>query len=161
MNRQENTDDPKLAFRPATRADLEAIIALLADDDLSAGRELPDLPLDPRYAAAWEEVAADPHQLPLIAEQDGRVVAYLQLSIIPGLSFRGLCRGLIESVRVASDLRGQGIGEALIRHAVDLCRERGCRLVQLTSTNERRDAHRFYERLGFEATHTGFKLRLD
>jgi GNAT superfamily N-acetyltransferase len=148
-------------FRSATRADVEAIVALLADDDLSAGRELPDPPLDPRYLQAWGDMAADAHQRPIVMEEDGRLLGYLQLTIIPGLAFRGTKRGLIESVRIASDRRGAGLGEALIRHAVELCRQEGCRLVQLTSTNERTGAHRFYGRLGFEATHTGFKLRLD
>jgi GNAT superfamily N-acetyltransferase len=149
-----------VTFRPATRADLEGIVALLADDALSAGRELPGLPLDLRYVAAWEAMAADPAQHPLVAEADGRLVGYLQLSIIPGLSFRGMTRGLIESVRVSSALRGQGIGAALIEHAVSLCRDAGCGLVQLTSTNERVAAHRFYERLGFVGSHAGFKLTL-
>ena len=148
-------------FRSATRADLPAIVALLADDEMSRGRELPDPPLDPAYAAAWEEMAGDPNQVPVVAELDGRVVGYLQVTIIPGLSFRGLRRALVESVRVASDLRGRGLGAALIGHAVALARARGCRLVQLTSTNERTGAHRFYGRLGFGATHTGFKLALD
>ena len=105
-------------------------------------------------------IVADPRQHPIVAEDGGRLVGYLQLTVIPGLAFRGTRRGLIESVRVASDRRGQGLGERFIRHAVDLCREQGCRLVQLTSTNDRLAAHRFYERLGFEATHTGFKLWL-
>lgn len=135
-------------------------MTLLADDDLSVGRELPDPPLDAAYKAAWADMAADPHQLPIVAEEDGCLIGYLQLTIIPGLAFRGLRRGLIESVRIASDRRGHGLGAALIDHAINVCRERGCRLVQLTSTNERVAAHRFYERLGFAATHTGFKLKL-
>ena len=148
-------------FRPATRADLEAIIALLADDDMSVGRELPDPPLDPRYLQAWTDMAADPHQRPIVMEEGSRLIGFLQLTIIPGLAFRGTKRGLIESVRIASDRRGARLGASLIRHAVELCRDEGCRLVQLTSTNERTEAHRFYGRLSFEATHTGFKLRLD
>lgn len=148
-------------FRPARHSDLEAIVALLADDQMSAGREAPDPPLPPAYRVAFDEIAADPRQLPLVVEEEGRLVGYLQLSLIPGLAFRGLKRGLIESVRIASDRRGAGLGAALIAHAVELARVNGCRLVQLTSTNERVDAHRFYERLGFVATHTGFKLALD
>ena len=148
-------------FRPARHSDLEAIVALLADDAMSVGREAPDPQLLPAYRVAFDEMAADPRQLPLVIEEDGRLVGYLQLSLIPGLAFRGLKRGLIESVRIASDRRGAGLGAAFIAHAVELARVNGCRLVQLTSTNERVDAHRFYERLGFVATHTGFKLALD
>lgn len=148
-------------FRPARHSDLEAIVALLADDAMSAGREAPDPPLAPAYRVAFDEIAADPRQLPLVMEEGGRLVGYLQLSLIPGLAFRGMKRGLIESVRIASDRRGAGLGAAFIAHAVELARVNGCRLIQLTSTNERTDAHRFYERLGFVATHTGFKLALD
>ena len=148
-------------FRPARHSDLEAIVTLLADDEASVGREAPDPPLAPAYRTAFDEMAADPRQLPLVAEEDGRLVGYLQLSIIPGLSFRGLKRGLIESVRIASDRRGGGLGAAFMAHAIERARVNGCRLIQLTSTNERVDAHRFYERLGFTATHTGFKLVLD
>lgn len=147
-------------FRPARRSDLEAIVTLLADDEMSAGREAPDPPLAPAYLTAFDEMVADPRQLPLVAEESGRLVGYLQLTLIPGLAFRGMKRGLIESVRIASDRRGQGLGAAFIVHAVDRCRANGCRLVQLTSTDDRVDAHRFYERLGFQATHTGFKLAL-
>lgn len=150
-----------IQFRPARHDDLDAIVALLADDAMSAGREAPDPSLVPAYRTAFDEMAADPRQLPLVAEEEGRLVGYLQLSIIPGLAFRGCKRGLIESVRIASDRRGAGLGAAFIAHAVERARVNGCRLVQLTSTNERVDAHRFYERLGFTATHTGFKLTLD
>ena len=148
-------------FRPARHSDLEAIVALLADDAMSAGREAPDPSLVPAYRVAFDAMAADPRQLPLVAEEEGRLVGYLQLSIIPGLAFRGLKRGLIESVRIASDRRGQGMGAAFIADAIERARINGCRLIQLTSTNERVDAHRFYERLGFTSTHTGFKLALD
>jgi GNAT superfamily N-acetyltransferase len=97
----------------------------------------------------------------IVAELDGRVVGCLQLTFIPGLAFRGAWRGLIESVRIASDLRGQRLGEALIAHAVEACRSFGCRMVQLTSSKSRTDAHRFYERLGWARSHEGFKLILD
>jgi GNAT superfamily N-acetyltransferase len=94
------------------------------------------------------------------AEIDGRVIGTLQLTFIPGLSFRGAWRGLIEAVRIHSDVRGQRLGEQLIDWAVERCRERDCFLVQLTSSNERTDAHRFYKRLGWAQSHTGFKLKL-
>ncbi len=148
-------------FRLARHSDLDAIVALLADDTMSPGREASEQPLPATYRTAFDEMAADPRQLPLVAEEDGQLVGYLQLSIIPGLAFRGLKRGLIESVRIASDRRGRGLGAAFIADAIERAKVNGCRLIQLTSTNERVDAHRFYERLGFTATHTGFKLTLD
>ena len=149
-----------VTYRAATACDLPAIVALYADDALGRERELPALPLDPRYAAAFNEIEADAGQLLAVAEQDGAIVGTLQLTFIRGLAFRGATRGQIEAVRVASSLRGQGLGAAFIGWAVDQCRARGCDMVQLTSNNSRADAHRFYERLGFAASHTGFKLSL-
>ena len=147
-----------LTIRAATPDDLPAILALLAEDTIPAGREAD--PGDPRYRAAFDAIAADPNQLLVAAEVDGRVVGTLQLSFLLGLSFRGAWRGQIEAVRIASELRGRRYGEQLIAWAVERCRERDCFLVQLTSSNARTDAHRFYERLGWTKSHVGFKLKL-
>jgi GNAT superfamily N-acetyltransferase len=149
-----------LHLRPATPADLPAIVALLADDVNGAQREDASLPLDPGYTAAFAAIEADPNQELIAAEQDGCIVGTLQLSFLPGLSFKGAWRGQIEAVRIAGDLRGQGLGGEMIRWAVERCRQRGCRMVQLTSKTNRADAHRFYEKLGWKKTHAGFKLRL-
>lgn len=146
-------------FRPARRDDLPAIVAMLAADPLGAGRESPDDPAP--YLAAFERLAADPNQHLLVAERDGRVVGTLQLTLIPGLSRKGATRGLIEAVRVSSTERGNGLGTALIEHAVEESRRLGASLVQLTSDASRTDAHRFYERLGFTGSHVGFKLDLE
>lgn len=148
-------------FRAATEDDLLGIVRLYADDVLRAESEVTTAPLDPRYARAFAEIARDRNQLLAVADDAGELVGTLQLTFIPGLMFRGAWRGQIESVRVASARRGQDLGERLVRWAVELCRERGCATVQLMSTAGRTDAHRFYERLGFEPTHTGFKLQLD
>jgi GNAT superfamily N-acetyltransferase len=150
-----------LIFREATAADLPAIVAMLADDDYGKDREDPSLPLDPRYLAAFELISADPNQLQIVAELDARVAGTMQLSFLPGIAFRGGWRGQIEAVRVASDLRSQGIGQQMIEWAVERCRERGCHMAQLTSKATRLDAHRFYERLGWNKSHTGFKLQLE
>ncbi|HEX6336278.1 MAG TPA: GNAT family N-acetyltransferase [Jiangellaceae bacterium] len=148
----------EFSLRQATVADLPAIIALLADDEIGASRETPGdrAPYDESFAA----IAADPNQLLVVGERDGQVLATMQLTFIPGLSRRGTWRAQIEGVRVASSARGHGLGEELIRWAIGQARERGCALVQLTSDARRQDAHRFYERLGFTASHTGFKLAL-
>ena len=148
-------------FRTATPADLQAIVALLADDALSLGREDASLPLDPRYAAALERILADPNQEQVVAELDGRIIGTMQLTFVPGIAFRGAWRGIIEAVRIASDLRGQGLGAQLIEHGVARCRARGCRMAQLMSQRTRTDAHRFYERLGWTKSHYGFKLKLE
>ncbi|MCS6932695.1 MAG: GNAT family N-acetyltransferase [Acetobacteraceae bacterium] len=149
-----------LSFRRATEADLPAIVALLADDPLGAAREDPRLPLAPGYAEAFAAIAADPNQMLVVAEEAGEVVGTLQLTFIPGLSYRGAWRGQIEAVRIAAPRRGRGLGERMIRWALEQCRARGCRLVQLTTSMARSDAHRFYERLGFRRSHYGYKLDL-
>jgi GNAT superfamily N-acetyltransferase len=146
-------------FRDATLADLPAIVTLLAEDTLGEKREDPSLPLDPRYIAAFEIIAANPDQRQIVATRDGVVIATMQLTFIPGIAFKGAWRGQIEA-RVAEALRGGGIGAALIDHSVELCRARGCRMVQLTSHKSRDRAHAFYERLGWTRSHEGFKLKL-
>jgi GNAT superfamily N-acetyltransferase len=148
-----------LVIRPATRDDVAAIVALLADDPLGAAREEPDD--QGTYDTAYDRVVADPGQHLVVAERDGSVVGTLQLSVIPGLSRRGATRSIIEGVRVARDERGAGLGTELITWAVEESRRLGATLVQLTSDASRTDARRFYERLGFEASHVGFKLPLD
>lgn len=144
-----------LRIRRATAADVPAIVALLADDPLGAGRESPG---DPAYATAFAEIDADPHQFLAVADAGGSVVGTLQLTFIPGLSRRGATRALIEAVRVRSDHRGSGLGRRLAEWAIDTARARGAALVQLTTDASRADAHRFYERLGFVASHVGMKL---
>ncbi|MFF7447627.1 MULTISPECIES: GNAT family N-acetyltransferase [unclassified Streptomyces] len=147
-----------LEIRPAVPADVAAIVAMLADDPLGAQRESPD-DLAP-YLAALERLAADPHQHLVVAVREDRVVGTLQLTIIPGLSRRGSTRSIIEGVRIHADERGSGLGTQLIEWAIDESRRQDCQLVQLTSDATRTDAHRFYERLGFEASHVGFKMAL-
>ena len=150
-----------LVIRDAMPADLPAIVELLADDMNSAGREDIGVPLDPGYAAALAAITADQNQRLLVAERDGAVVGTMQLSFLPGLAFRGAWRGQIEAVRIASSMRGRGLGAEMIGWAIARCRDRGCRIVQLTSQDNRTAAHRFYEKLGFAASHTGMKLHLN
>ncbi|WP_326611428.1 GNAT family N-acetyltransferase [Streptomyces scopuliridis] len=147
-----------LKIRPAAHDDIPAIVAMLADDPLGAQRESPD-DLTP-YTEAYERLARDPNQHVVVADRDGRVIGTLQLTIIPGLSRRGATRSIIEAVRVHADERGSGLGTRFIEWAVDESRRQGCQLVQLTSDASRTDAHRFYERLGFTASHVGFKMSI-
>lgn len=147
-----------LEVHPAAKDDVAAIVAMLANDPLGAQRESPD-DLAP-YFTALERLSGDPHQHLMVAVRGGRVVGTLQLTIVPGLSRRGSTRSIIEGVRVHADERGSGLGTELIEWAISESRQQGCQLVQLTSDITRTDAHRFYERLGFEATHVGFKLPL-
>ncbi|WP_371096746.1 GNAT family N-acetyltransferase [Streptomyces sanglieri] len=147
-----------LEIRPAAFTDIPVIVAMLADDPLGARRESPD-DLAP-YHTAFQRLADDPNQHLMVAVREGRVVGTLQLTVIPGLSRRGSTRSVIEGVRIYADERGSGLGTLLIEWAVDESRRQDCQLVQLTSDATRTDAHRFYERLGFTASHVGFKLAL-
>lgn len=147
-------------FRRAAKADLPAIVALLADDRLGSGREDPSLPLDAGYIAAFARIDADPNQLLLVADMEGQIIGTLQLTLLPGLSSRGMSKALIEAVRVATPLRSRGVGRMLVEHAVEEARRRGCGVVQLSTDKSRLDAHRFYARLGFKASHEGMKRSL-
>ncbi|HJQ59245.1 MAG TPA: GNAT family N-acetyltransferase [Vineibacter sp.] len=152
--------DVETAFRPAREADLAAIVGLLADDELGQGREDPRLPLAAAYHDAFRAIAADPYQLLAVATRGNEVIGTLQLTFIPGIARMGTWRGQIEAVRIAAQHRGSGLGERMFAWAIAQCRARGCGLVQLTTDRTRPDAHRFYEKLGFVASHVGYKLQL-
>jgi ribosomal protein S18 acetylase RimI-like enzyme len=149
-----------VTIRRATAEDLPSIIALLADDPLGAVREDPSVPLNPRYLQAFAAIDRDDNQLLAVVERAGTVTGCMQITFLPGLSRLGAWRGQIEGVRVAASERGSGIGAGMMEWAIQRCRERGCEIVQLTTDKSRADAHRFYERLGFRATHEGMKLTL-
>lgn len=151
----------KLSYRDATEADLPFIDALIASDEIAAARDVLRPENDPEQLAGLRAITADPNQRLLIVEHEGKPVASFQIGFLPGISRRGTWRGQIESVRVRADLRGSGIGAEMMHWAVENCRERGCTIVQLTSDAGRKDAHRFYERLGFAPSHIGFKLKLN
>jgi len=148
-----------VTLRRARPDDTAAIVALLADDAISAARG--DTASDddlPAYRAGLESVLADGSNDLLVAEHDGAVVGTFQLTRIPGMSRRGSTRLLVEAVRVSAQLRSGGVGSALMRWVMDVATaELGSPLVQLTSDAQRVDAHRFYERLGFAGSHRGFK----
>ncbi|WP_071797270.1 GNAT family N-acetyltransferase [Natronohydrobacter thiooxidans] len=148
-----------LIFRKAVETDLPAIVRLLADDQLGARRETDVTDLAP-YRHALHEISADRNQFLCVAERDGQVLGTLQLTFIPGLSRAGAKRGQIEAVRVARDHRNAGIGRAMLDWAIAQCRAQNCALVQLTTDRSRSDAHRFYDSLGFTASHLGYKLTL-
>jgi ADP-ribose pyrophosphatase YjhB (NUDIX family)/predicted N-acetyltransferase YhbS len=148
----------QVVLRRATAADVGAVVALIADDQLGASREDPgELTA---YLGAFAVIDADPAQALVVLDDGGAVVGTMQVSFIPGLSRGGAMRGQIEAVRVAASHRGQRLGEQMIRWAVEESGRRGCALVQLTTDKSRADAHRFYERLGFTASHEGFKMTL-
>lgn len=151
----------QVTFRLATRADMPVMIAMLADDALGAKREQYVEPLPQVYYDAFDAIDRDPNNELIVACLDGNVIGMLQLTYVPSLSYQGGWRATVESVRVDTALRGQGIGRQLMLWTIERARARNCHLVQLTSHKTRADAHRFYERLGFEMSHVGMKLSLN
>ena len=148
-----------IIIRRARREDVDRIVAMLADDALGRARERMETPLPDSYFRVFAKLDADPNIKLVVAEEAGVVVGCLQLCILPGLSSQGASRALIEDVRVDSTRRSRGIGEQLVRWAVDEARTQGCRLVELLTHNTRVDAQRFYERLGFARSHVGMTIR--
>ena len=146
-----------IRFRYATREDVPTILTMLVDDSLGATRETDDMAI---YFTAFDEIRADLRSDLIVGEQDGRIVATYQISYLPGLSLKAARRAQVESVSVASDLRGRGIGAMMMADAETRARAAGCSLIQLTTNATRADAHRFYERLGFTPSHIGFKRNL-
>lgn len=150
-----------LSHRKAVREDLPAIVALLLDDALGRTRESESAQLDPRYPAAFARIEADPNQYLMVVESDGKIAGTCHLTVMPSLTYTGSTRMQIEAVRVAAAMRGRGLGEWMMRAALDYARAHNVRLVQLTTNKQRPRARQFYERLGFEASHEGMKLLLE
>lgn len=150
----------EIIIRRAEEADLPAIVAMLADDSLGRGREDTSEPLAKAYRDAFAAVDADPNQFLAVMTDGDRIIGTLQITYLAGLSLQGALRGQIEAVRIADDRRGQRLGQRLLEWAIEECRRHGCRIVQLTTNKSRLDAHRFYDRLGFKASHIGYKLEL-
>lgn len=145
-------------IRRATVEDVAAIVALLADDAIAAAREsVTDMT---PYLVAYKRISVDPDEFLAVAERNGVIVGTLQLSVVHGLSRNGASRAVVEAVRVARSERGSGIGTMMMRWAITQARARGCVIMQLTTHNDRHDAHRFYERLGFQGSHRGYKMAL-
>jgi GNAT superfamily N-acetyltransferase len=145
--------------RPARREAIPAVVALLADDVLGRRREAGDADLAP-YIRAFDLIASHPNQELIVVERAGEIVGTLDIAVLPSLSRRGSVRVQVEAVRIAAAERGSGLGSALFRMLIDWSRRQGYDLLQLTSDRTREDAHAFYERLGFTASHLGYKLDL-
>lgn len=150
-----------LTFRQAEIGDLTEIVKMLADDFLGSQRELVDDPLPNGYLKAFREIDVDPNNELIAAELEGEVIGTLQLTFTPSISFQGGKRCTVESVRVVGKFRGKGVGREMMLWAIDRARSRDCVLIQLSTNNDRTDAHRFYSRLGFKAASVGMKLMLN
>ncbi len=149
-----------LEYRKARESDVPALVNLLVDDALGATREDASTPLNSRYTDAFHHIEKDPNNELTVVENDGELIGMLQLTFIPYLTHTGSWRCLIEGVRIHKRYRGQGLGTEFINWAINRAKQRKCGIVQLTSDKQRPDALRFYQSLGFEASHEGFKLKL-
>ncbi len=147
-------------FRSARRDDVPSIVALLANDPLGAKRERLESPLPQSYYAAFEAIDRDPNHELIVVTVDDQVCGVMQLSFLPYLTYGGGWRAQIEGVRVAPEFRSKGLGRELFLWGINRAREHGCHLVQLTTDKSRPNALRFYESLGFKASHEGMKLHL-
>lgn len=147
-----------MTIRQAHKEDVISIVAMLADDELGRLREDFREPLPESYYQAFKTIEEDPHQSLMVMVEEGQVIGTLQLTLIPYLTYQGGIRAQIEAVRIHKDYRGQGIGEQLFRWAIAEAEAKGAHLIQLTTDKKRPDALRFYEKLGFKASHEGMKL---
>lgn len=147
-------------FRSAQREDIPSIVLMLADDDLGSQRELYEYPLPESYYIAFDQIDNDPNHELVVAELNGEVIGTLHLIFLPSISFRGGLRAQVESVRVDRKFQGQGIGTEMMKWVIERAKTRGAHIVQLTTHHSRKDAHRFYERLGIKSMHVGMKLKL-
>jgi len=152
--------ESKISFRQATREDLLEIVRMLSDDFLGMTRERYENPLPESYVKAFEEIDADKNNELIVAEKNGEIVGTLQITFTPSISSQGGKRATVESVRVDEKYRGLGFGKELMKWAINRAREENCMAMQLTTNSDRKDAHRFYEDLGFKGTHLGMKLYL-
>ena len=149
-----------ILFRLAVREDIPDIVRMLADDELGSQREKVEVPLAESYYAAFEQIHDDPNHQLIVAESNGQVIGTLHLIFIPSISYQGKLRAQVESVRVDKNFQNRGIGSQMMKWTMERAKERGAHVVQLTTHKSREDAHRFYERLGFEKSHLGMKLSL-
>ena len=150
-----------LTHRKATITDLRTIVALLIDDELGQTREVVGSDVADSYVQAFGCIDDDPNHYLMLVERGGEAVGTCHLTLTPSLTFQGSLRMAIEAVRVKKELRGQGIGEWMMQQAVDYAKEHGASIIQLTTNKKRPDAKRFYEKLGFQATHEGMKICIE
>jgi len=153
-------DTTRITFRKATIQDLDKIVYMLADDNLGKTRERYEKPLPDSYIKAFHSINSDPNNELIVACYDEKIIGVQQITFTPYLTHQGGWRATIEGVRTLSSERGKGVGSLLIRWAIQRAKERGCRMVQLTTDKKRPEALQFYERLGFKASHEGLKLLL-
>jgi GNAT superfamily N-acetyltransferase len=150
-----------MIFREATKHDLQAIVAMIADDDLGKTRENFQIPLPAAYVVAFENINRDENQELMVIENKGaEIIGTLQLSFIQYLTYKGGMRAQLEAVRIRKDNRGIGLGEKMVAWTIKRAKERNAHVLQLTTDKNRPEAIRFYKKLGFTDSHEGMKLHL-
>jgi GNAT superfamily N-acetyltransferase len=150
-----------MKFRKAIREDVPFIVQMIANDKLGQSRENYSDPLPDQYYDAFEKISANPNQELIVVENDQHeIIGTLHLTFLQYLTYQGGIRAQIEAVRVREDLRGEGIGQKMFEWAINRARERNAHLLQLTTDKQRPEAIRFYEKLGFKASHEGMKIHL-
>ena len=150
-----------MKIRKAEIKDVRFIVEMLTNDKLGQSREDYQIPLPKKYYNAFENITTDPNQeLVVITGETDKIIGTLQLSFIQYLTYQGGIRAQIEAVRVHEDHRGKGIGKQLFEWAINRAKEKGAHVAQLTTDKKRPDALKFYEQLGFKASHEGMKLHL-
>mgnify|MGYP000232601871 FL=1 len=149
-----------IIHRRAKLEDLKAIVSLLVDDKLGHTREQAGDEIAQEYLDAFAKIDSDSNQYLMVLENDGEVIGTCHLTLMPSLTFSGSTRLQIEAVRVNSNIRGQNLGQQMIKFAINWGKEHGATIIQLTTNKERPDALKFYEKLGFKASHEGMKLYL-
>jgi GNAT superfamily N-acetyltransferase len=147
-----------VGLREARRDEVALIVEMLLDDELGSTRE--DASDLTPYLKGFDAIEADPLNTQYVWEEGGKIVGCLQLTLLPGIAQKGMWRAQIEGVRIAGSQRGTGVGGRMIRAVLEVARERGCAVLQLTTNKVRKDAQRFYEQLGFEKSHEGMKIKL-
>lgn len=152
--------EEEVKFRIATESDLASIVEMLADDVLGSKRERYEKPLPDSYIKAFNAITSDPNNELIVACYGNEIIGVQQITFIPYITHQGGWRATIEGVRTSSSQRGKGVGTELIRWAIQRAKERGCHLIQLTTDKKRDNALRFYEHLGFNASHEGLKMHL-
>ncbi len=150
----------KINIRIAKKEDLQAIVKLIADDDIVGSREIYSEPLNEIYIKAFDTIDKDSNNELIIAESESKILGTLQITYIPYIINKGQYRALIEAVMISQESTGMGIGTKMMKWAIQLAKDKKCCIVQLTTNKKRLDAHRFYERLGLKSTHEGMKLEL-
>jgi N-acetylglutamate synthase-like GNAT family acetyltransferase len=147
-----------LFSRKANIKDVPRIVELLLEDDLGQARE--DAQNNDAYLKAFKLIDSDPNQYLMAVEKDNQIIATCHLTIMPSLTFQGATRMQIEAVRVAQNYRGQGIGEWMFEKVKEYAKLQDASLLQLSTNSKRERAKHFYEKLGFEASHIGMKMKI-